>query len=308
MVVRNPQNEARIRINNRYDVRVLEPSPPAVNEGPWFADDPVAGGEVVPVEREGDGVRTWVGLLHRDRQRRAVDVVRVPVAGPPQARSPPGQVRVHPRRPPPGGRAPRRPPPAHGQRQDRPALHLPGLRDALLRRRPPGAGGGRRADRPQPAAQAHHPGRGGRVPGRRAGRGHRRLHPDHALRARRPPRHRLRRRPGPRRVVRLRHRGARAAPGGGVATTTPRRGCRSGPSTSTSPSTWAPRAAGPTSAGRRATPSTPSPTSTSARGTSGPREGDFWNEPFGASLSYSAIHRGADPLEFLRRGRVLTRS
>jgi len=59
MVVKNPQTEARIRINNRYDVRVLEPSPPAVNEGPWFADDPVAGGEVVPVEREGDGVRTW---------------------------------------------------------------------------------------------------------------------------------------------------------------------------------------------------------------------------------------------------------
>jgi hypothetical protein len=57
MVVRNPRNEASIRINHRYDVRVLEPSPPAVNEGPWFADDPVAGGELVPVERE--GARTW---------------------------------------------------------------------------------------------------------------------------------------------------------------------------------------------------------------------------------------------------------
>ncbi|MEA2716986.1 MAG: hypothetical protein QOI99_1303 [Actinomycetota bacterium] len=57
MVVKNPQTEARIRINNRYDARVLEPSPPAVNEGPWFADDPVAGGELVPVERP--GTRTW---------------------------------------------------------------------------------------------------------------------------------------------------------------------------------------------------------------------------------------------------------
>jgi hypothetical protein len=38
-----------------------------------------------------------------------------------------------------------------------------------------------------------------------------------------------------------------------------------------------------------------------------PRPGDFWNEPFGASLSYSAIRRGADPLEFLRRGKALAR-
>ena len=37
----------------------------------------------------------------------------------------------------------------------------------------------------------------------------------------------------------------------------------------------------------------------------GPRAGEFWNEPFGASLSYSAIRAGADPLEFLRRGREL---
>ena len=38
-------------------MRVLEPSPPAVAEAPWFADDPVAGGEVVPVERA--GTRSW---------------------------------------------------------------------------------------------------------------------------------------------------------------------------------------------------------------------------------------------------------
>ncbi len=57
MVVRNPRAEAAVRVAHRYDVRVLEPSPPAVNEGPWFADDPVAGGELVPVVRE--GARTW---------------------------------------------------------------------------------------------------------------------------------------------------------------------------------------------------------------------------------------------------------
>jgi hypothetical protein len=29
-----------------YDPRVLEPSPPAVNDGMWFADDPAVGGDV----------------------------------------------------------------------------------------------------------------------------------------------------------------------------------------------------------------------------------------------------------------------
>jgi len=59
MVVRNPRTEAMIRINNRYDARVLEPSPPAVNDGPWFADDPVAGGELVPLTGRAGGARTW---------------------------------------------------------------------------------------------------------------------------------------------------------------------------------------------------------------------------------------------------------
>jgi hypothetical protein len=36
-----------------------------------------------------------------------------------------------------------------------------------------------------------------------------------------------------------------------------------------------------------------------------PRDGDFWSEGFGASLSYREILDGADPLEFLRRGREL---
>jgi hypothetical protein len=36
-----------------------------------------------------------------------------------------------------------------------------------------------------------------------------------------------------------------------------------------------------------------------------PRQGPFWNEPFGASLGYRAIVTGADPLAFLREGRQL---
>jgi hypothetical protein len=49
--MRNPRQEARERLAGRYDVRVLEPSPPAVNDEPWFADDPTARGDV-PAARE----------------------------------------------------------------------------------------------------------------------------------------------------------------------------------------------------------------------------------------------------------------
>lgn len=38
----DPLREARARVDGRYDVRVLEPSPPADATPPWFADDPVA--------------------------------------------------------------------------------------------------------------------------------------------------------------------------------------------------------------------------------------------------------------------------
>jgi hypothetical protein len=37
----NARAEAVARLAGRYDARVLEPSPPAVREPPWFADDPV---------------------------------------------------------------------------------------------------------------------------------------------------------------------------------------------------------------------------------------------------------------------------
>src|SRR5439155_10417212 len=44
--MRDARHEAFERLEGRYEVRVLEPSPPAVGDGPWFADDPVARGDV----------------------------------------------------------------------------------------------------------------------------------------------------------------------------------------------------------------------------------------------------------------------
>jgi len=41
----NPRREASERVNGAYEVRVLEPAPPPVTDGPWFADDPAARGE-----------------------------------------------------------------------------------------------------------------------------------------------------------------------------------------------------------------------------------------------------------------------
>lgn len=43
--------EAYERLRGAYDVRVLEPSPPAVNRAPWFADDPTARGAVATDRR-----------------------------------------------------------------------------------------------------------------------------------------------------------------------------------------------------------------------------------------------------------------
>src|SRR5687768_5221763 len=67
--MRNPRAEAAARLPG-HDVRVLEPSPPAANEAPWFADDPVEGGEVVPVERPGS--TSWA----RVRDERGDDELR----------------------------------------------------------------------------------------------------------------------------------------------------------------------------------------------------------------------------------------
>ena len=68
--VRDARREATEAVAGRYDVRVLEPSPPAVNEPPWYADDPVARGEpregrqVVSPVATGD--LRWVDLAHGD--------------------------------------------------------------------------------------------------------------------------------------------------------------------------------------------------------------------------------------------------
>jgi hypothetical protein len=64
MAGRDARAEAAERVGHRFDVRVLEPSPPAVDEPPFFADDPLEGGEVVPVERIGS--RSWARLCDED--------------------------------------------------------------------------------------------------------------------------------------------------------------------------------------------------------------------------------------------------
>jgi hypothetical protein len=46
-VARNARREAEERLGGRYEARVLEPSPPAVMQAPWFAEDPTA-----PEERD----------------------------------------------------------------------------------------------------------------------------------------------------------------------------------------------------------------------------------------------------------------
>ena len=67
--MRDARAEAFERVGGRFHVRVLEPSPPAVTEGPYFADDPVAGGEIVPVQRP--GARSWADLSAGDPALRA---------------------------------------------------------------------------------------------------------------------------------------------------------------------------------------------------------------------------------------------
>ena len=40
ITARDPRDEAQRRVAGRFEARVLEPSPPAVGDAPWFADDP----------------------------------------------------------------------------------------------------------------------------------------------------------------------------------------------------------------------------------------------------------------------------
>jgi hypothetical protein len=50
IAARNPRQEAQALFPDGYDARVLEPSPPAVNGGEYYADDPAVPG---PVKKEG---------------------------------------------------------------------------------------------------------------------------------------------------------------------------------------------------------------------------------------------------------------
>ena len=66
----NPRREAVTRLDGAYEARVLEPSPPPVTDGPWFADDPVARGEapagVAIVSPVATGDVTWDELSRDD--------------------------------------------------------------------------------------------------------------------------------------------------------------------------------------------------------------------------------------------------
>lgn len=66
----NPRAEAEARLGGRYAARVLEPSPPAVTQPPWYADDPVARGEVTGrrpvVSPVAGGDVSWTELVAQD--------------------------------------------------------------------------------------------------------------------------------------------------------------------------------------------------------------------------------------------------
>src|SRR4249919_1349760 len=66
----DPRREASDQVNGRFDARVLEPSPPAVHESPFFADDPVAaapGTSGLPVlSPVPNGNLTWDELARRE--------------------------------------------------------------------------------------------------------------------------------------------------------------------------------------------------------------------------------------------------
>jgi hypothetical protein len=59
----NPRREAWDLLGGEYDVRVLEPSPPAGTAPPWYADDPLAGPYGVRLVTPVDGLgRSWDDL------------------------------------------------------------------------------------------------------------------------------------------------------------------------------------------------------------------------------------------------------
>lgn len=73
-LARNPRREAQDLVGDGLDARVLEPSPPAVSDGQWLADDPVGDGQqangrpvVAPVAGTGLTWDQW--LAERPRHR-----------------------------------------------------------------------------------------------------------------------------------------------------------------------------------------------------------------------------------------------
>jgi hypothetical protein len=66
----NPRAEAVARLGALYDARVLEPSPPAIEEPPWFAEDPVGrgepAGELPRVSPVAGGDLRWQDLIEED--------------------------------------------------------------------------------------------------------------------------------------------------------------------------------------------------------------------------------------------------
>jgi hypothetical protein len=89
----NARLEACERLGGRYETRVLEPSPPAVNEPPWFADDPVARGDVPPGRQVVSPVPTgdllWAELAAEDEELAIWGAERWLAAYPPLAPLPP---------------------------------------------------------------------------------------------------------------------------------------------------------------------------------------------------------------------------
>ncbi|MCE7884327.1 MAG: hypothetical protein DYH08_10790 [Actinobacteria bacterium ATB1] len=71
MAVRNPRHEAYVRLGGAYEVRVLEPPPPAVGAPDW-SDDPAARGEVPEGRRVVSpvvtGDLTWEDIAEDDRE------------------------------------------------------------------------------------------------------------------------------------------------------------------------------------------------------------------------------------------------
>ncbi len=136
----DPRREAFDRVGGRFDVRVLEPSPPAVNEAPWFADDPIAHDPRTPglplLGPVSNADLTWDDVTRLEPD--LADFCAARWLGACRRLRPIARPRRHdgdPRRTPRGCRVGRGSGTTARQRQDRPAIHDGRVRDAVLRTR-----------------------------------------------------------------------------------------------------------------------------------------------------------------------------